>query len=76
MRFLKHILSLQQLAIDITILNETHKDRKVVYTAHEGAKIQEGRITSWNDTWIFVDYDNTGRGQATPPSKLEFVSGD
>lgn len=56
-------------------LKPEHLNRLVVYRSHEGARPEQGRITSWNDRFIFVDYDNTGRGQATPPEKLEFVYG-
>jgi len=52
-------------------LKPEHKDR----TPHEGARPEQVRITSWNERFIFVDYDNTGSGQATPPSKLDFVYG-
>lgn len=55
-------------------LNESHVNRKVVFTSYDGAKLEEGRITSWNDTWVFVDYDNTGRGRATDPKQLEFIT--
>lgn len=58
--------------IDITKLTDEDKDRKVIYTCDD--KKEEGRITSWNDTFIFVDYDNTGRGQATRPDMLEFTT--
>lgn len=51
------------------------KNRLVVYKSHNGARPEQGRITSWNNKFIFVDFDNMGRGQATPPSKLEFVYG-
>ena len=35
-----------------------------------------GRITSWNATYIFVDYGkNCGRGTATRPEDLEFTDG-
>lgn len=54
-------------------LKEEHKNRLVIYKPYEGAKIEQGRITSWNDTFIFVDYNNDGRGQATPPSKLNWM---
>jgi len=60
--------------IDIKKLLPSDIKRKVVYQAHEGAKLEEGIITSFNDKFIFVDYQNVGRGQATPPDKLEFVS--
>ena len=60
--------------IKIEELTPEHKDRKVVYKPSHNQNPQEGRITSWNDKFIFVDYDNTGRGQATRPEDLEFVS--
>lgn len=56
-------------------LKPEHKNRLVVYMSGDGARPEQGRITSWNDKFIFVDFDNTGRGQATLPSKLEFVYG-
>lgn len=56
-------------------LKPEHINRLVVYSAHKDARPEQGRITSWNDKFIFVDYDNTGRGKATPPEKLEFVYG-
>jgi len=58
--------------IDITKLTEEDKDRKVIFENDE--KKEEGRITSWNNTFIFVDYDNTGRGQATKPENLIFTT--
>jgi hypothetical protein len=45
----------------------------VVYHSHN--EKQDGRITSWNDRFIFVDFDNTGRGQACSPKDLEFTYG-
>lgn len=61
--------------INLSELKPDHVNRLVVYRSHEGARPEQGRITSWNERFIFVDYDNTGRGQATPPEKLEFVYG-
>ena len=58
--------------INIQELKEEHKNRLVVYEPYKGAKLEQGRITSWNDSFIFVDYQNVGRGQATPPEKLYF----
>lgn len=61
--------------IEIKNLNESHVNRLVIYTPFEGcgsSEKQTGRITSWNDKLIFVDYDNTGRGQATNCSDLSF----
>lgn len=60
--------------IDVKKLTPSDINRKVVYSAYEGAKLEEGRITSFNNKFVFVDYQNVGRGQATPPDKLEFVS--
>jgi hypothetical protein len=59
--------------IDISKLTESDINRKVVYIAHEGAKPEEGRITSFTQTAVFVDFQNVGRGQNTPPNKLNFL---
>ncbi len=56
-------------------LKPEHKNRLVAYTPDAGSRPEQGRITSWNEKFIFVDYDNTARGQATTPSKLDFVYG-
>jgi len=58
--------------LKISELSSKDINRKVVYMP-DGQKTQEGRITSFNDKFIFVDYQNVGRGQATPPSKLYFL---
>ena len=58
--------------IDIKLLKESDKGRLVTYQPYNSAKPEHGRITSWNNKWIFVDYQNVGRGQATPPNKLSF----
>jgi hypothetical protein len=63
------------MAIDIEKLSTEHKGRNVVYTDGVG-NTEEGHITSWNDTFIFVDYgNNCGRGIATSPEDLEFSVG-
>lgn len=60
--------------IDIKTLNgDEDTGRKVVYR-EKGIAPQEGIITSWNKSFIFVDYLNVGWGQATPPDKLEFLT--
>jgi len=46
--------------------------QEVVYRPHEGAKPEFGRITSFNSRFIFVDFQNVGRGQATFPHLLKF----
>ena len=59
--------------IELKKLKKTDIKRKVVYTAYEGAVPEEGLITSFTDKRIFVDFQNVGRGQATPPNKLDFI---
>lgn len=60
--------------IKISDLTENDVNRKVVYQPKDYKKVEEGRITSWNNSFIFVDYDNTGRGAATRPEDLNFIS--
>lgn len=52
-------------------LTPEHIGRMVIY--ENPPKKEEGRITSYNDSFVFVDYDNTGRGQATPYEFLTFT---
>ena len=59
--------------IDVEKLTDKDKDRLVVYHPHPANKAEQGRITSWNELYIFVDYNNTGRGIATRPETLTFV---
>lgn len=58
--------------IDIQNLKEKDLDRLVIYKNKKG-KIQEGRITSWNEKFIFVDFYDNGMGAATNPKDLEFL---
>jgi FKBP-type peptidyl-prolyl cis-trans isomerase 2 len=58
--------------IKIKELKKEDVGKMVVYQSFD--ERQEGRITSWNDIFIFVDFDNTGRGQAVRPFDLEFIS--
>ncbi len=62
-----------KIGIDITKLTEEDRNQKVVYHPDFG-KSEEGIITSWNSRFVFVDYSNCGRGTATPPNRLEFLS--
>lgn len=59
--------------IDISSLTEKDVNRIVVYTPSNGNEIEQGRITSWNRYFIFVDYTNVGRGNATNPQDLHFL---
>lgn len=71
--------------IEISKLDEDSKKREVVYTAAHGTK-EYGRITSWNDRYVFVRYHTVvtpdGRRShqvgattaATSPECLEFTA--
>jgi len=61
--------------VDIKSLSATDKGRAVIYTDGTG-QLEQGHITSWNKKFIFVDYGKScGRGTATTPSDLDFMSG-
>jgi hypothetical protein len=55
----------------LTDLKETDVGRFVIYTAHHGER-EEGVISSWNDTYIFVRYGRGSTAAATDPNQLEF----
>ena len=60
--------------IDIKELTKEDIKRNVTYVDGTG-DIEQGHITSFNDTYIFVDYGkNCGRGIATKPEDLYFMS--
>ena len=40
--------------IDLTALTESHKGCEVCYKSHDA--LEYGRITSWNDYYVFVRY--------------------
>ena len=61
-------------SIDITQLTDDDVGRTVMYVP-KNQKNEVGTITSFNDTFIFVCYDDSGRGQATKPQDLNFVGG-
>lgn len=58
--------------IDIHALKESDRNRLVIHKNKKG-KIQEGRITSWNEKFIFVDFYDNGMGAATNPKDLQFL---
>jgi len=58
----------------ITDLKPEDIGRAVVYEPYPGAKLEDGTIKAWNDSFVFVVYDHTMRGIATPPNKLQFLS--
>lgn len=48
-------------------------DRWVIYQSdNPDQKPEDGRIVGWNDTFVFVCYDWTGRGKATRAENLRF----
>jgi hypothetical protein len=61
--------------IKINSLKDEDVKRAVVYVDGVGNR-EQGYITSWNDTYVFVDYGHScGRGIATDPLDLIFMSG-
>jgi hypothetical protein len=61
----------------INIKQLTQKDigRNVVFKSFEDAAPEQGVITSFTDTYIFVRYGVCGCGQATNPNDLTFEQG-
>ncbi len=59
--------------IEIATLKPEDVGRLVVYRTAPEFKPEQGRITSFNEKYIFVDYTNVGRGNATRPEDLNFV---
>jgi hypothetical protein len=55
-------------------LKDSDIGRGVVYESYPGAKLEDGTVKSFNDKFVFVVYDHSGRGIATPPEKLTFLS--
>ena len=60
--------------IDIRRLIDADKGRNVVYRTAPDFKPEQGTITSWNESFIFVRYVGGSTSAATPPEKLEWVS--
>lgn len=61
--------------IHLENLTDKDKGRRVGYLLKAGDEIQEGKLSSWNETYIFVKYDkHTNWGSIpTPPEKLQFL---
>lgn len=62
------------MAINIKQLTPPDKNRKVIYTPKGGGKVEEGWISSWNDTYVFVRFPTSSNGQACDPDDLQFLS--
>ena len=60
--------------IEINKLTGSDKGRSVIYTSPQGEK-QTGRISSWNNVFIFVWYSWGAAAAATVPKDLEFEMG-
>lgn len=60
--------------IDIKKVTDEHIGRGVVYKPRHGA-VEQGVITSYNDSFIFVNYGAAcmGRGLATSPGDLDWL---
>jgi hypothetical protein len=59
--------------IEIKNLTETDKGKVVKYKSTMGnGRFEYGKITSWNESYIFVDYYGLERGTATGPHNLSF----
>jgi len=46
----------------------------VVYQSRPGAPLEDGEITSVNDTYVFVRYTGDRTSKATSPGALEFLA--
>ncbi len=65
--------ALGQIGLDIAALQETDEGRDVIYHAHHG-KLDAGRISSWNERYVFVRFHNGDTAAAVDPSQLEFCA--
>lgn len=46
--------------------------RRVVYTEFVGGKIERGIVTSYNPSYVFVQYDGDGYSKATDSARLDY----
>jgi len=69
--------------IKITDLKDSDVGRLVIYRSKGGDKKERGKISTWNDMFIFVNYENypeicpdffNPTAAATSPEDLTFVS--
>ena len=60
--------------IQIDKLTEKDKGRAVIYRPAQGpANEERGRISSWNDTYLFVRYHAGDTAAATAPEDLRWA---
>lgn len=58
------------MAIDISKLNESDKGRNVIYHREHCAR-EVGRLSSWNDCYVFVRFKGPG-GESCQPEDVSF----
>lgn len=56
----------------ITVM-EKDITRKVIYTERGTGRKEEGQITSFNDSYVFVKYNSSSTPQATRREDLTYV---
>jgi hypothetical protein len=54
-----------QVGIEVTYIPSHHKRRVPQCNGSDYVGRELGKITSWNESYVFVDYDGSGRGKAT-----------
>lgn len=62
--------------INIKTLTQEDIGRSVVYkqtNRSDEFEVEQGVISSFNDTYVFVRYNVCGGGQATNPNDLSFI---
>ena len=55
-------------------LIDADRGRKVLHKSWDGLDYDEGVITGWNDSYVFVRFGNSTRPQACGRDQLEFIS--
>lgn len=63
-----------QKGMRVTYIPASHKQRVPFGNAKDYEGREVGKVTSWNESYVFVDYDESGRGKATRIEDL--VKGD
>lgn len=52
--------------IDITQLTDRDIGRGVVYVPHLASDVEDGTISSWNESYVFVQFDSGGPKACRP----------
>ena len=56
-------------------LIDTDRGRKVIYRGW-GREVEDGIITGWNESYVFVQFGNSVTSQACRRDQLEFTFGE